>query len=105
VARLVITGKISNSDGTPIPGIQVTVKDQNVNDKWPMVVTDSNGDYQFSTYQLSSSEDEITITATDTDGAENGGDFADAAQLLDVPAMTSGDTNSFKVDFTMDAKP
>jgi putative lipoprotein (rSAM/lipoprotein system) len=103
-AALEIKGKVTQRDGTPIPDIRISVKDATPDEQWEDAVSDANGEYIFLAYPYAGGE-EVTVTATDEDGAANGGDFASASDTIEVPGISTGEKSSFDVNLMMDPKP
>lgn len=93
-----VKGKVTDKAGNPIPGIEV-------NDKANKITSSSGGD---GSYELSGEEwsHNVTLTFTDIDGPENGGEFA--TKIIDIEFTGSDYTDdSFTrtgVDAALDKK-
>ena len=93
-----VKGKVTDKAGKAIPGIEV-------NDKANKITSSSGGD---GSYELSGEEwsRNVTLTFTDIDGPENGGEFA--TKIIDIEFTGSDYTDdSFTrtgVDAALDKK-
>lgn len=73
-----VTGKVTDSNGKPIKGIQVTVINGETSYKpyMPKVYTDENGNYTTKDSTIVWIRDDMRVEFDDVDGEANGGEFA-----------------------------
>ena len=78
-----VRGKVTDKEGNPIKGIEV-------NDKANKITSTTGGD---GSYELSGEEwsRNVTLTFTDIDGPENGGEFVE--KTVDIKLTGSVDTD------------
>lgn len=96
-------GTVSDENGRPIKGIQVSVRQHWHYENTPGVVYGNNDEYidntlftdEQGTYQLIRDVPEgpvdVTVTFEDVDGEKNGGEFASAEVTTDVIQTRKGD--------------
>lgn len=99
---LMLRGKVTQSNGQPIAGVQITVQGQDQTASLsggPITTTDTTGNYTFEEWAPSTSAGKITVTAT-----ASSGNFAGASQTVSVPAITAGTPYSTEVDFTLQSR-
>lgn len=93
-----VRGKVTDKEGNPIKGIEV-------NDKANKITSTTGGD---GSYELSGEEwsRNVTLTFTDIDGPENGGEFA--TKIIDIEFTgsdyTDGSFTRTGVDAALDKK-
>ncbi|MEG1622183.1 MAG: radical SAM-associated putative lipoprotein [Alistipes sp.] len=74
-----IKGLVTDTEGTPISGIQIASKtDPNLGVLDP-TTTNAQGEFVWASSVGAGRKITVTLTATDIDGAANGGDFATQA--------------------------
>ncbi len=84
-----IKGKVTDVSGNPIPGIAVQSAETEVHSQ-------ADGKYEISGNNISK---EVILRFTDTDGAANGGDFAEqtaSVRFTDADRTAKGDGNWYQ---------
>lgn len=84
-----VKGKVVDSEGNPIPGIEVSQgADSYMGYK---VYTAEDGTFDYSSEDIGFEMESISLTFTDLDGEENGGDFETLTKDIPVEQTDPGD--------------
>ncbi len=80
-AEFSLKGKVTDARNNPIPGIRVEMSSKSGN---AYVLTDIDGLYVLDYGSVNRLVGGITVTAADTDGPDNGGDFESRTETLSI---------------------
>ena len=100
-----IKGRVTDTDERPLQGIEVSV-----DDGMQKVLTAEDGSFQYAGQMDAFVLEEMTLTFTDVDGEDNGGDFETKEVTVPLTQTDPGDGNwnlggySGEVDVVLDAK-
>lgn len=86
-ASFEVKGKVTDQAGEPVRGIKISVNWDNpaiVSEDHLSATTDSKGEYVLQDSFAWPATGKLAVTATDVDGAENGGDFATKTVNVEV---------------------
>lgn len=84
-AEFELKGKVTDEEGTPIQGIEVSARWANdAPGEISPVETDAKGEYVFNDPYWWPDTGNIEVTANDIDGDENGGDFTAETETITV---------------------
>ena len=100
-----IKGRVTDTDERPLQGIEVSMEDG-----MQKVLTAEDGSFQYAGQMDAFVSEEMTLTFTDVDGEDNGGDFETKEVTVPLTQTDPGDGDwnlggySGEVDVVLDAK-
>ena len=83
-----VKGKVVDADSNPIPNIEVTWGNM-----YGKTVTAEDGTFHYKNEDMGFEMTDVTLTFTDVDGEENGGDFETEEVLVPLTQTDPGDGN------------
>ena len=83
-AEFEVKGKVVDENNIPIHNICIATSSENGHIYPDTVYTDAAGLYSIRNSVTGSQELTLKVTSTDIDGEENGGDFIEKAQIVDI---------------------
>jgi putative lipoprotein (rSAM/lipoprotein system) len=86
VVEFSVKGKVVDSEGNPIPGIEISHGYSGLKAK-----TSEDGSFDYTSQDVGFEMETVTLVFTDIDGEENGGDFQSKEVAVEVEQTEPGD--------------